>query len=105
MVHFTGGGPIFGRRLTCLAFEEAVKIGGVGKAQVVGDLLQGMLGVEEHAFGFEYEASVDMRYGRLAALGFYDFAEVAGGNVQQGCVIADFMQLAEVFFDPGLEVL
>lgn len=60
LVHFTDAFAVVSWGQAGFALEEAVEVGSARKAEVKGDFLQRLLGVEKEATGFEYQSLVDV---------------------------------------------
>ena len=87
------------RRRAGLAAEEAGKVRGVGERQVVGDLLDRLVGENELALGFGQDALADQMPGGHAGRAFHMIVEPVRRHRQPVGVERQQAFLAEMLFD------
>ena len=90
---------VFQRRHACHSFEVFGEEGWIWEAEFLGDLKNGLFGMAEQNFGLSDECAVyPFLRGGTAGLAD-DGAEVALGEADALCVIANLMLLAAVLVD------
>jgi len=80
-------------------------MGWVVETQVVAYLFGTFGGENNHTFGFEYEAVLDVVFGSHTQRGFDDFIQVVGRDKQSRGIVFYLVPFREMFFDEYLEFL
>lgn len=75
----------------CFFLEEAAKVQGLLKSQLIGNLLDAEFGVQQQPFGLQQQPVLDDGFGWFAGQAFNRLAQVLGGNVNFVRIITDFV--------------